>query len=122
MITPNIPEAIKLGKYNDAQKNAMNLQEYCHVYLKGGHSENNKGVDTLYLKGGSAIPLFTDTTNVKQKHGSGCVLSSAITAYLAKGLELEDACKQAKLYTFNFLMSNESTLGYHSNLVSIEHE
>jgi hydroxymethylpyrimidine/phosphomethylpyrimidine kinase len=50
-----------------------------------------------------------------EKHGSGCVLSAAITASLAKGDTLENAISKGKEYVTDFLKSNNTLLGYHSN-------
>ncbi|WP_432803752.1 bifunctional hydroxymethylpyrimidine kinase/phosphomethylpyrimidine kinase [Chitinophaga horti] len=50
---------------------------------------------------------------VAAKHGSGCVLSAAITANLALGDPLVRACGKAKAYTYQFLKSNSSLLGLH---------
>ncbi|MGZ4033551.1 MAG: hydroxymethylpyrimidine/phosphomethylpyrimidine kinase [Bacteroidia bacterium] len=120
LITPNIPEALQLGGLKSAEKNAEYLGQFCNVYLKGGHSEK-KGTDILFTTEGKQIEFLSDANNVFPKHGSGCVLSSAITAKLATGSNLERACKEAKKYTTDFLKSNESLLGSHSNLMKVEH-
>ena len=122
LITPNIPEALQLGVYDDASKNSAYLSTFCNVYLKGGHNTENKGNDILFTKDKKQQITFHSTTNSAfEKHGSGCVLSSAITANLAKGFTLEQACKEAKNYITDFLLSNETLLGYHSNLTTIAH-
>lgn len=113
MITPNTEEAIELGTSTNEQQNAEYLSQFCHVYLKGGHNEKSIGTDILYTKDGEQIIYNPTTKDVTAKHGSGCVLSSAITANLAKGLNLSDACKNAKTYITDFLMSNSSLLGTH---------
>jgi hydroxymethylpyrimidine/phosphomethylpyrimidine kinase len=51
-------------------------------------------------------------SKVYEKHGSGCVLSSAITANLSKGENVLDACKTAKFIS-KTLLSNHTKLGYH---------
>jgi hydroxymethylpyrimidine/phosphomethylpyrimidine kinase len=122
LITPNIPEALQLGIYNDAEKNAKYLSQFCNVFLKGGHHEEKKGCDVLFLNDGKQIEFQTEIDNVFSKHGSGCVLSSAITANLAKGVDLEGACFVAKKYITHFLMSTHSLLGYHSKSTIIEYE
>jgi hydroxymethylpyrimidine/phosphomethylpyrimidine kinase len=53
------------------------------------------------------------TKEKAEKHGSGCVLSSAVTANLAKGFKIHPACLRAKDYTTTFLLSNKNLLGYH---------
>jgi len=114
LITPNIPEAVELGESGAAIENAEALSTYCAVFLKGGHHAHKTGEDLLFHKGGKRIAFGGRTYSIQPKHGSGCVLSSAITAKLAKGAELEKACLLAKDYTLEVLQSNESLLGYHS--------
>jgi hydroxymethylpyrimidine/phosphomethylpyrimidine kinase len=113
LITPNIPEALALGTSESADLNAAALSEFCNVYLKGGHNPRQLGDDYLYLKGGKRIAYKSAGNRIFPKHGSGCVLSAAITAKLAKGIELEKACLLAKEYTLGVLESNNSLLGYH---------
>ena len=120
LITPNIPEAMELGTNKDAEKNAKYLSAFCNVYLKGGHSIEKKGIDLLFTTDGKEVLFPTTAENVSAKHGSGCVLSSAITANLAMGASLEEACWEGKKYITDFLASNESLLGYHNK--RIEHE
>ena len=86
---------------------------YGNVLLKGGHNPNKKGVDILY-NSHSPIEIEATNTKVSSKHGSGCVLSSAITSNLAKGKDLYTSCRDAKAYTEAFLNSNSSLLGYHN--------
>jgi hydroxymethylpyrimidine/phosphomethylpyrimidine kinase len=113
LITPNIPEAIQLGPTNDAMDNAKSLSKFCNVLLKGGHAEIQTGKDFLFCNDGNFFPFRNRVRNVSEKHGSGCVLSSAITANLAKKIKLHRACLKAKTYTTGFLNSNKALLGYH---------
>ena len=64
---------------------------------------------------GTHYTLNPKLPNCTEKHGSGCVLSSAITAYLALGYSLEEACASGKRYTEAYLSSDPSLLGYHKN-------
>lgn len=121
LITPNIPEAQDLGTNNDAIKNVSHLSNFCNVYLKGGHQETLKGTDILFLKNGETKNFTTDSQNIYPKHGSGCVLSSAITAYLSQNESLEKACEKAKRYITTFLKSNDTLLGTHTKLTTVEH-
>lgn len=121
LITPNIPEALELGTHIEAEKNAKYLSKFCNVYLKGGHHIEKKGVDLLFTTEEKEVIFPTTADNVSPKHGSGCVLSSAITANLAKGLPLEQACWEAKKYITAFLESNDTLLGYHTIRTSIAH-
>ncbi|KPH12060.1 hydroxymethylpyrimidine/phosphomethylpyrimidine kinase [Chryseobacterium sp. ERMR1:04] len=111
LITPN---------YNEYQvlKEAHLLshsENSCSILIKGGHREDKLGTDILIEKGKEIIIESNDKASVfYSKHGSGCVLSSAIASYLALGNNLEKACKQGKLYIEKFLKSNPTLLGFHS--------
>ncbi|HTN37980.1 MAG TPA: bifunctional hydroxymethylpyrimidine kinase/phosphomethylpyrimidine kinase [Arachidicoccus sp.] len=70
-------------------------------------------VPHMASKGGFGIAGQVD--NECAKHGSGCVLSSAIIARLAYGDSLLAACTAAKIYTTGFLYSNTTLLGHHAN-------
>jgi hydroxymethylpyrimidine/phosphomethylpyrimidine kinase len=70
------------------------------------------GVDILFYKN-QIIEIQQGQEKLPQKHGSGCVLASAITGYLSLGNDLESACKLAKSYINRFLNSNQTLLGYH---------
>jgi len=112
LITPNTDEVKFLTGISDPQEAAKKLSEFCNILLKGGHSEQEPGVDYLFTKNG--IEKFTpETTGIYGKHGSGCVLSSSITAHLAAGNDLITACRNAKQYTARFLASNKTLLGTH---------
>jgi hydroxymethylpyrimidine/phosphomethylpyrimidine kinase len=113
LITPNVPEAVSLGKEKTAAQNSEGLAQCCHVFLKGGHAEKKVGYDTLYVKEGKQFSFRPKSKNIFPKHGSGCVLSSALTANLAKGEDLHRACLKAKRYTERFLGSNKTLLGFH---------
>ena len=84
------------------------------LLIKGGHRQDEVGLDLLH-QGGVEIPFRPSINQAYSKHGSGCVLSSAISAYLALGKTLEEACRMAKLYIEHFLNSNPALLGYHNN-------
>ena len=113
LITPNYNEILQ---FSAAEKKpdliAHELSKQCAVLLKGGHNPLAIGVDCLYV-GKEIFPLAPNNTLVFEKHGSGCVLSSAITANLAMGLDLKTACVNAKIYIETYLVSNPTKLGYH---------
>jgi len=113
LITPNYNEVVQLTTAADAKTAAQQLSAYCNVLLKGGHNIRETGVDYLYLKNGIVEKLTAGKKVVPAKHGSGCVLSAAVTANLAHGNDLVTACGNAKEYTEQFLNSNTSLLGYH---------
>ena len=112
LLTPNYDEALMLSGLTDGEAAARQLSARCAVLLKGGHHKNKPGYDTLYT--GDVIHTFEPVlAQVFPKHGSGCVLSAAITAGLAHGQSLEEACANGKAYTEKLLASHSSLTGYH---------
>jgi hydroxymethylpyrimidine/phosphomethylpyrimidine kinase len=67
------------------------------VLIKGGHAEGAESVDMLVLPT-SFTRLATARIATRNTHGTGCTLSSAIAAGLAKGLDLVEAARAAKVY------------------------
>lgn len=113
LITPNYDEILQLSsKGINAETTALLLSKYCPVLLKGGHNTNERGIDNLYTQD-NLYKLLPKSNRCYEKHGSGCVLSSAITANLALEQNLKIACEKAKIYTENYLMSNSTKLGLH---------
>ncbi len=101
LLTPNLDEAaIFLGRdVDDVVEDAATLamQFDCAVLLKGGHGKADICTDVLCEKGGE-VALFShakQTWSREQLHGTGCRLASAITANIAKGASLHDACESA---------------------------
>lgn len=103
LVTPNIPEAevlcdFPIGCKEDMEKAAKHIGEtyHCAVLVKGGHSVSDAN-DLLYAEG--CLRWFAgrriDNPNT---HGTGCTLSSAIAANLAKGCSLTDSVWRAKEY------------------------
>lgn len=100
LITPNQPEYTALGSLKGV-----------NVLLKGGHAEKKN--DVLILQSGEEKIIQGSDALLQPKHGSGCVLSSAIASYLALDKSLLEACILAKEYVERLLESNEGLLGYH---------
>jgi hydroxymethylpyrimidine/phosphomethylpyrimidine kinase len=112
IITPNWNEAMMLSKNDDAIKGAEMLSEKNVIFLKGGHSIETPATDILFIK--NHIEIFhSEYITELEKHGTGCVLSSALAAYLALEYNLSEACRLAKKYTLDYLVSNEGKLGWH---------
>jgi hydroxymethylpyrimidine/phosphomethylpyrimidine kinase len=113
LVTPNYNELQQLQSVTGQALINNDRAVFCPVLLKGGHRPDAPGIDTVYeLTGNTVIEAGVD--KVHPKHGSGCVLSAAITARLAQEHALPDACHLAKRYIETFLNSNQSLLGYHS--------
>lgn len=103
LVTPNIPEAQTLVgcRSDNMLELASRLQTLAGgdtaVLVKGGH-KNSTPVDVLSF--GEKFYLFDEEQRVStpNTHGTGCVLSSAIAAYYAKGLSLPEAISSAKRF------------------------
>lgn len=125
LITPNFNEIRSLAKVllgdadfnvakNDKESMLSCFYGYCSVLLKGGHIEEDQCVDYLYIKENYITDYiaFSDTRILGvEKHGSGCVLSSAIAGNLAKGIELSEACGIARKYMQFYMNSCDGLLG-----------
>ena len=103
LVTPNIPEAQVLSGLSieckeDMIKAARHIGDNynCAVLLKGGHNINDAN-DLLYTNG-ELIWFEGKRINNPNTHGTGCTLSSAIAANLAKGYALPEAVQRAKEY------------------------
>lgn len=129
LITPNWQEIAWLSSGKEGLEAAKELAQYCNIFLKGGHNSEKLGydylvvscqlsVDSHQLERNTQYAIHTTTfkpkaIDVTPKHGSGCVLSSALTAFLARGFREQKACLLAKEYVTRFLLSNPTLLGYH---------
>ena len=104
VITPNIPEAevlsgMKITSPEEAMEAAAEKiwREFgCAVLMKGGHQQNDAN-DYLYGDEGGTW-FYGKRIDNPNTHGTGCTLSSAIAANLAKGLCLSEAVDRAKTY------------------------
>jgi hydroxymethylpyrimidine/phosphomethylpyrimidine kinase len=105
LITPNLPEAAALlgeGVASDAadieRQGRRLLAMGCPVVLiKGGHADGAESVDYL-IEARRIARLAAPRVATKNTHGTGCSLSSAITAYLARGEAMESAVRNAKTW------------------------
>lgn len=115
LLTPNEDELRLLGETASPHTIAQQLaQDHCAVLYKGGHNVEKRGTDFLYQADSISPVEYAPHISVQyDKHGSGCVLSAAITARLALGDALTIACRRAKDYTARWLNSNPTRLGYH---------
>lgn len=115
LITPNLPEmealtGFPLSTYKEKEKAARCLMNSGAkaILLKGGHEEGDVKTDILFSNSATGIQsaMFTsETVATRNIHGTGCTLSSAITAFLARGLALEEAIVEAKKYISNAIQS-----------------
>jgi hydroxymethylpyrimidine/phosphomethylpyrimidine kinase len=75
-----------------------------NILIKGGHLKDDDSCDLLYqTENKKMTQLFGKRIHTPNSHGTGCTLSSAIAANLAKGIELGIAVKNAKAYLMGAL-------------------
>jgi hydroxymethylpyrimidine kinase/phosphomethylpyrimidine kinase len=105
LVTPNRIEAEKLadvrikteGDGIDAAKKIRRLGAE-NVIVKGGHFGTSMVTDILLDSNGRLTKITNPRIKIEESHGSGCNFSSAVTAYLARGAKLEEACRMANEY------------------------
>ena len=105
LITPNLMEAeklagVKIKSEGDAIEAARKIKKLGakSVIIKGGHSNTNNVIDILLHRNKRVYKLANTRIAVKESHGSGCNFSASITALLARGFQIVDACKIANQY------------------------
>jgi hydroxymethylpyrimidine/phosphomethylpyrimidine kinase len=114
LLVPNLQEMERLNpKALNATISAKNLCRHCMILLKGGHSKSDTAEDILFTAD-TSYSFSHEKIENGEKHGSGCVLSASLTAYMALGYGVVEACRKAKNYTTGFLTSNKGLLGYHN--------
>jgi hydroxymethylpyrimidine/phosphomethylpyrimidine kinase len=105
LITPNLPEAAKLLGTSEArderqmraQGEALRGLGAHAVLVKGGHADGPEAVD-IFVDGEGELRLEAARIETGNTHGTGCTLSSAVAAELAKGASLREAATRAKAY------------------------
>ena len=102
LITPNLHEAARLtgcaiaGSVDEQRDQARQLATgRSAVLVKGGHGSGDTCIDVLLSGDGQVHEFSAPRIDTRNTHGTGCSLSAAIAAYLARGLGLEDAIGQA---------------------------
>jgi hydroxymethylpyrimidine/phosphomethylpyrimidine kinase len=105
LITPNLPEAAALLGEDVATTEAAIADQGRRllalgcpaVLIKGGHGEGSGSTDYL-VTDANTLPLTAPRIATRNTHGTGCSLSSAVAAGLAKGEALETAVRSAKAF------------------------
>ncbi|PIW22506.1 MAG: bifunctional hydroxymethylpyrimidine kinase/phosphomethylpyrimidine kinase [Candidatus Aquicultor secundus] len=107
MVTPNLSEAscltgVTIVSEHDFLKAAKILKDtgVAWVLIKGGHLEGTMAVDLLY---DGEHEYYFEAKRVRRENvrGTGCMMASAICAYLVHGLEPDEAVDKAKAYVYN---------------------
>ena len=105
LVTPNLPEAAGLAGFPVEDRASMRRAAHAiadlgprGVLVKGGHLADADGASDLLLVEGEEEWLTAERIDTPHTHGTGCTLSSAITARLAFGDPLTDAVRAAKTF------------------------
>lgn len=106
LLTPNLPEAARLlgaAPARDADEMAAQGRALCErgagaVLMKGGHGGGPLCTDVLVAPGAAPVVIEAPRLDTRNTHGTGCTLSAAIAAGLAKGLGVEAAVCEAHAY------------------------
>ena len=110
LVTPNIPEGeiltgMKIHNRDDMEDAAEKMsREYgCAVLIKGGHSLRD--AHDCLCENGEITWFYGKRIDNPNNHGTGCTLSSAISACLAKGYSIKDSIRKSKTYLEGALKS-----------------
>ncbi|WP_326494117.1 bifunctional hydroxymethylpyrimidine kinase/phosphomethylpyrimidine kinase [Ensifer sp. SL37] len=112
VLTPNLPEAALLTGRAIAETEAEIARQAetllklgaRSVLMKGGHAKGKDAIDVLF-SGADVLHLSRPRIETRNDHGTGCTLSAAIAAGLAKGRPIEDAVVAAKAYLHDALVA-----------------
>lgn len=129
LVTPNLPEAAALLEENEALDEEMMIAQGKRilsfgpqaVLVKGGHGSGEESADFLIEQSG--VTRFTARRlNSRNTHGTGCTLSSAIAAGLARKQSLKEAIGAAKIYlTTALAAADKLDIGHGTGPVSHFH-
>ena len=121
IVTPNLPEAWTLAgtdsSVDEAAQAILRLGVKA-LLIKGGHAEGTTKTDYLYVSyddGVKRTEFSSATVDTFNTHGTGCTLSSAIAAMLARGHGMEEAVRQAKMYLTEALKAGADVVVGHGH-------
>ncbi|HYV52603.1 MAG TPA: bifunctional hydroxymethylpyrimidine kinase/phosphomethylpyrimidine kinase [Candidatus Eisenbacteria bacterium] len=113
IITPNRLEAQKITEFkivsrNDVFRAIRKIKDLGakNVIIKGNPAEKKRVVDILMNSEGRLIEISNPRLSLDETHGTGCNFSAAITAYLAKGFTIIEACNLANKYVWDTLQGS----------------
>lgn len=117
IVTPNLPEAGDLLGRTVETKDAMAeaaeaisamMKAGGAVLLKGGHLEASSAASDLFYSRGETFWIEAPRTATKNTHGTGCTLSSALAAFLARTDDAAEAVRLAKAYIAEAIAAADS--------------
>ena len=121
IVTPNLPEAWTLADTDrsvDEAAQAILRLGVKALLIKGGHAEGTTKTDYLYVSDDDGVKrteFSSATVDTFNTHGTGCTLSSAIAAMLARGHGMEEAVRQAKMYLTEALKAGADVVVGHGH-------
>ncbi len=115
VLTPNVAELKALSSIDHEQQAIESLP--CEWVLLTTTDVSGDEIEHRLYHQGQCVERFTYVKLPGNYHGSGCTLSSAISALLASGVDVEIACKRALDYTYQSLLNAKSIgkMQYHPN-------
>ncbi len=110
VVTPNLAEAgvltgMNVAGLDDMEEAALQIHGLGpkYVYIKGGHLPGEP-VDVLF-DGTDFSHIHGERIQTRDTHGTGCVLSAAITAYLARGVPVLEAAQRSRIFVNNAIQN-----------------
>jgi hydroxymethylpyrimidine/phosphomethylpyrimidine kinase len=119
IMTPNFEELKKMGGTKSPKAFTEAIRRHCAILVKSCFRSNGQVGDRLYTEN-EKHDFFCDEAPNSEKHGSGCVLSSALAASLALDLDLVASVKKARACCHRFHLSSSSLLGNHTRIQATE--
>jgi len=115
VLTPNVAELNALSSIDDEQQAIESLP--CEWVLLTTTDTSKDEIEHRLYHHAQCVECFTYVKLPGDYHGSGCTLSSAISALLALGIDVNIACKRALDYTYQSLLNAKSIgkIQYHPN-------
>jgi hydroxymethylpyrimidine/phosphomethylpyrimidine kinase len=107
LVTPNLAEAAALARWPEPPSDRAGMERVAAAVLElgpravlvtGGHLPGPEAADLLVVQGGQRLWLEGPRLDTPHTHGTGCVLSAAVTARLARGEDLVQAVEGAKAF------------------------
>ncbi|XRP97383.1 thiamine-phosphate synthase family protein [Methanocaldococcus sp. 16A] len=113
LITPNREEYKKIVDF--VKNNNLKIKDDLYILITG--------IDDILKIGSETVNIFKGFKVEREVHGTGCVYSTAITAFLSKGYDLESAIKEAKRFVLSSVIYAKKTkFGYNSNPTYVNKE
>jgi hydroxymethylpyrimidine/phosphomethylpyrimidine kinase len=117
LLTPNLPELARLsGMEIRSRKNILfackqlTMKHRFYILVKGGHSDDAHEVTDYFFNPDypELIPFSSGRIATTNLRGTGCILSSSIAAFIAKGFPVEEAVRQAKTILNTIINQNKN--------------